>query len=331
MSLSAEQLEIRKGKVMASDVAAYLGFNPHASAFNAWALNLGKDTFEGNPATDAGNFLEEGLLKLATHRLGFGGYSLPGTVFKDYHTWAGCTPDGIFGHGEGIQIKVHGLHQAKHFKGQPGDADWHDNDLIPEWHLCQVLWEMWVCEVNTWWLGCHFGGGDFRLYHINRDDGLLNLMVDRAHDFWKKHLDPEGPQEPPPIDGSDAASDYLRRAFPRNNGNMLAESPEGAAMWAERYHESHVKGKEYAAAKSEAQNHLIAMLGEQDGIEGICTFKAGKPKDKTDWELVAHDIWRDLNKASINEVEPLENYITSQTTTPEPSRRFNLKWKPEQG
>lgn len=329
MGLTQEQKIVRRGKGMASDISAFTGFNPHASAFDAWLGNLGKSTFEGNAATHMGEILEKVLVEEAAERLQKGGWQSPGTLFHPAEPWAGCTPDALFPDGTGIQIKNHGFHQLRHFVSSPDGIPTPHNDLIPEWHLVQCLWEMWVCNAHVWYLGCYFGGAEFRIYHLERDQELLDLLVKQMREFWKKHLDPEGPQDPPPIDGSAAATDFLRRAFPKNDGKMIASSGE-AAMWAERYHETHNRLKEMERAKQEAQNHLIQMVGASDGIEGICTFKAGQDKPKTDWESVAKELVKRMDSLLPGKLDP-SPLIETYTTTPEPSRRFSLKYKPEQG
>jgi predicted phage-related endonuclease len=68
-----------------------------------------------------------------------------------------------------------------------------DNDLIPVYHHMQCQWEMGVAGFRRWVLAVYFGGDEFRLYRIERNDLMLAMMRRRAHEFWRRHLDPSGP------------------------------------------------------------------------------------------------------------------------------------------
>lgn len=345
-SLSDEQLEIRRGKVMASDLAAYAGLSPWTSPISAWALNLGYEEFEGNDSMSAGIHLETGLINWAVEKLEAKSYSLPGTIFHKQYPWAGCTPDAIVWGAEdkpiGLQIKLHGLWMAADYAGQPGEAGEYDNDLIPAHYLVQCHWEMFVCHgagfegyTDEWLLGSYFGGGDFRIYRLKRDDSLIKGLLKFAEGFWKRSLDPAGELLAPPIDGSDSSAAYLRRKFPKSNGNMI-KPPAGALEWAERYHSSHAHIAEYTKAKAEAKNTLIQMVGDNDGIEGICTLRAPKASAQTDWEGVAREIFENLPKSPFEASSTLaqaasltmDDFVKDHTTTKEPGRTFLLKWKP---
>lgn len=331
MALTDEQKAARYLKIMASAVAAYAGMNPYATPYKQWAQDMGLDVFEGNLATRVGEAVEEGLVKLAAELLEMEvqEYPVP-TLFHPDYQWGGATPDAILSSGEPLQIKAHGLHAARHFAGMPGDDGEWDNNLIPEWHLCQVTWEMWVYSahraknIKSCWLGCQINTTDFRLYHIRFDRDLADLLRDRSYAFWQRHLDPKGPQDAPEIDGSDFAGEYLRKMFPRNDGTILPLDPD-MIPWAERYAEAHNRLKELETAKKDAQHHLIQAVGEADGMEGVCTFKAPKPKAKTDWEALAKRLFANGSFSSTE----WEGELEAHTTIAAPSRRFNLTFKPE--
>jgi len=329
-------LEIRKGKVMASDLAGYMEFNPHAGPLETWARNLGHSAFEGNALTEIGLAVESGILTLAAKHLkqdnkkfykelgkkiGNAKYVsewFPGTVFHPVKSWAGCTPDIYFpAIGEGVQAKNHGLNAAQHFAGLPGELGEWDNNLLPEWHLVQCQWEMFVVGAKTWWLAALIGGNDFRMYHLRRDDDLLNMLASRAEAFWKKHLDPTGNQEPPDADGSDSSAEYLRRAFPRVERPELLPTTEEARETGERYAQASAKLKEWESAKAEAKHRLMQLIGAAEGIAGVCTFRESKGTPKTDWEALAKTLpgW--------------EQAIDAHTKATGGHRTFRLTMKPE--
>ncbi len=334
--LTDEQHKARVGCAMASDISSYSGHNPWSSPFTAWAKNLGIEGIEdkGSYHSHMGLALEGALLEEAGRRLEKNCLPAPGTIFHPKSKWAGCTPDGIFEDKSGIQIKNHSFYMARLFDGKPDEEEPPHGHLIPEMHLIQCTWEMMVTGATRWYLGAYFGGNDYRIYHLHRDQELIDILVENMHEFWKEHLDPKGPQTPPDLDGSASVASYFQHKYPKNNGEILTEVPEDAPKWAERYHQAHNNIKEWESAKSEAKNNLVSLTGEYDGIEGICTNKAPAPKDKVDWEQTARQIHKDMEDAGESEGlafgDDLEKYIENNTTTPEPSRRFNLKWGPSE-
>ncbi len=314
--LSLLQLLFRKGRVMASDAAAYLSLDPWRSAIAAWASNLQLVPDEGNVRMRAGLYLEAGLCEWAKDDLGRESYERP-QESTPYLDWAGATPDMMFPEGDGVQIKVHALHMAADYDGMPYEYGEWSNAQVPERYLIQCQHEMLVTGAEQWWLGPYFGGGDFRLYPIKRDNDLLDLMQTQLYAFWKRHLDPNGPQEQPPIDGSDSASSYLQFKHRRVAGNLLPATDE-ARLLAQRYAELRSRGKEIEVAQREAQNLLCDLVGEAEGIEGVVTWRSDNPKPKTNWELVAKTFKTWPRKAK------------AHTTRRDPQRRFYLKYQSEE-
>ena len=297
MPLTTEQLELRKGKVMASDVAAYLCLSPYQGPLSAWAQNQGLDVPVMNDAMQAGTFLEDGLIRWAMTRIGYSVFGTPGTIFHPVHKWAGCTPDAefypkapesvAFETQDGIQIKVHALHMAAKFNGSPEDSDPPHNDLIPAHHLVQCQLEMFVTGALVWWLGAYFGGADFRLYRLYRDEELIKMLRDRTYEFWRKHMDPAGPMETPPATGYEADEAVLKRLHPLPRLPLLQPTDRHYEL-ADRYQSLSARVKELEAARDEAKNLLCQSIGDADGIEGVCTWKLVIRKPKPDYKFIAN-------------------------------------------
>ncbi len=109
---SAEWFEARKGRVTASMVGAILGHSPHMTRKDAMrsmvrsALGV-ESEFQGNIATQHGNYHEEGAIfdytletKIEVQKSGF----IP------HEDWAGCSPDGLIGFSGvegGLEVKCH--------------------------------------------------------------------------------------------------------------------------------------------------------------------------------------------------------------------------------
>ena len=204
--LSPEDEEKRKHRVTASPLAAYLGFHWYQSPSEAWEYHTGLREFKRNRSVEMGEYLEPGLVRAATDRLGWHEYTYPcETVVSPDYPWAAATPDVMLwnpiGNGiatpTGIQVKNQYSHMRKTYKGSPGTFGPADNTLIPPHMLAQCLWEMMVTGSQRWHFAAYLGGGDFWIFNIWRDQPAIDRLLARAFEFWRRHIDPDGPMERP--------------------------------------------------------------------------------------------------------------------------------------
>lgn len=337
--LTDAQKKGRQGKVMASDVAAYLGMNPYTSPLEAWALNLGYSELAENPAMQAGNFLEAGLIDWAQDRFYAPNPSVArttligGTLFRLDEGWAGATPDGAVyvrelrdgkGYGAYIQIKCHALSQAQHYGPEQEDFRLaRGNDLIPEWYLLQCQWEMFVTRHDQMYFGAYFGGADFRIYLIERDQELLDQIVPVLHEFWKKHLDVAGPQERPPMDGSEGASMFLRNRFPHaKKGTKIQPTPDLQA-WVQQYKAARNE-EEQAAEKAETLKHqIIEVMQDAEEVAGLCQYKNVNRQDRVSWDKVWAVVKPMLLGAGVKR-DVIDDLLQRNTTRAPVTRTFRV-------
>ncbi len=201
--LSEQDKADRQGRVTASTVAAFLGFHWYSSPSQAWDYHTGCVAFPANIDTRLGELLEPGLVLYAVEKLKWSRYVYPcGTRISKSLPWAAATPDCLSTDGKmGIQVKNQNPHMTKGYLGKPGSYGPSDNTIVPAYMLAQCQWEMMVTGAMRWWLASYFGGRDFRLYQIWRDNALIERLQSSAHSFWLNHLDPDGPRTRPSDDG----------------------------------------------------------------------------------------------------------------------------------
>lgn len=204
--LTQQDIEIRKTRITASTIASFLGFHWYQSPSQAWDLHTGIRQFEMNDSVRMGEYLEPGLVKAITARLGWKGYEYPcSTVISKEYPWAAATPDvaKIFSPTEGtdtgwgIQVKNQNPHMKKTYKGSPGSFGHCDNVALPPHALVQCQWEMLVTGAPRWYFATYLGGQDLWIFNIWRDQSMLDQIIPKAGQFWRNHLDPNGPMERP--------------------------------------------------------------------------------------------------------------------------------------
>ncbi len=201
--LSKSQHEIRRPRLPASAAAGMLGFSPYASPMQEWEVHMGIRPFDGNEdLVETGLEMEDGIARGLARTLKWGRMERSPTLICE--NWACATPDRLFHqHERGLQIKNHGPHMAKTYRGRPGDKGEWDNNLVPLHYLIQCLFEMRVVrgalcwKSDRWCLGAYFGGNNRRPYLIRWDPVLAETIWGAAYKFWYYHIRPSGDQTPP--------------------------------------------------------------------------------------------------------------------------------------
>ena len=274
IGLSEKQQAIRTQGIGASEVARVLGLVP--GAIDVYAAKTGEgEPFEGTTLTEFGQRIERviGEAYLDRHVEEKIRIYTPGTIVYPQHSWALASPDRVVApEGLGrpareqwlrvLEIKTVFFSSAEYGEGA---------DEIPERHLVQVAWQQEVCGVEDATLVA-LVNGDYREYPLKRDREMGGLLLQAVEKWWVDHV---LARVPPPVDGSAAYTEYLRRRYPLDSGPMLDPSPEAEAIVA-RLREVKAATKEAKATEEEIANQLRALLGNAAGIQGLCTYRMQK-------------------------------------------------------
>ena len=219
-ALTPKQQAIRRERVTASTMAAFLGYSPYSSPLEAWKVHMGYQEFVPNEDTEGGQDFEEAIVqagerlkipeweyRLRPRSLQLSANPDDDTLIDPFHPWLCATPDFVADpfHTAGdwaIQVKNHRPHMTKAYKGNPSGG-W-DNELVPKHILIQCQTEMIVLSGFTGrpqlqvYLCCHFGGPTPRVYRIRRDEGLQAGLLKAGLAFWAAHINyPAPPNDVP--------------------------------------------------------------------------------------------------------------------------------------
>lgn len=267
MSLTARQLDIRRGGLTAGDMRAIVGEDPYGrTPHDVFLSKLGleKPVNETEPM-EWGNVLEPEILKRIGRKSGLHVLPVPSeelTVVHKVHKRHIATPDALLsttpdGAPEALgEAKAVGLHAM---------AGWGDTgtDEIPDWCLVQVTWQMHVKQIPV----CHVGallGLETRHYTIRLDTELEGVLVDECDRFWRDHVEP---RKSPPIDGSEGSRRMLSAIYPRNNGTMVLAGADAEAL-ARAYFSAKGARDASDAHLERVRQALIVIAGDADGIQG---------------------------------------------------------------
>lgn len=183
------------------------------------------------------------------------------------------TPDGI------LEVKTAGMLRADEWGEE-------DSDQIPEEYLLQAQHEL-MCRPGR--VVCHIavliGGQKFRKYQVPRDPELICLMEDGYRNFLARVDAGQAPE----IDGSYAASEYLRTMYPTDSGEEV-ELDEKAEDLATRYLAAKAAAEDaerevYAVGNGLREWMAARALASRNGYS--VTYKQEKDRRVVDWPAVA--------------------------------------------
>jgi putative phage-type endonuclease len=183
--LTNEEIQERRLYIGSSDVAAILGLNPYRNATDVWMDKTGRVEPEviESKQIDLGNMLEPVLVQAAAD-------TLQDTVEfnkRFYSDWRTAQVDGwLVSRQEVIEAKAVGLYNPRFDRGEWGSEG---TDEIPLLYLTQVLWQMHVSGAQNAYVTALIGGGvGHRLYHVPRNQELIDRIEEHMSDFWHNHV-----------------------------------------------------------------------------------------------------------------------------------------------
>lgn len=348
-----DQAAARRQGIGASEGAAALGLDPYGSPVQLFALKLG--LIEPEPPNDdtrIGQTIEPFLLEEYRRRLGgrflmadeiaerYAGRCFPGiqegqvTVRHVAHPWLFATPDRVLARNgdrlRGVEVKNRGRYTATEW-GESGSQD------VPHAALVQCLLGMECLGLDEWGLGAYFGGSDFRTYIIERDDEVLQALLEGLYEFWHEHV--EKADAPPPIRGDERESRVLAAIFRKHDLTMVAP-PEPTADLLVDYFALRARLKEAEGEEQLMKAQLQQAIGAHLGLElpdgRYVTWKKNKDGLAVEWEAVARELadrFKFLAKGQLNEeVDRLMLETVAGNTAPKIGPRvFRMQAEPKKG
>jgi putative phage-type endonuclease len=246
--------------VSASEISAVLGISPWATPFSLYYQKKDDWRVPVTEAMEMGHRLEPVVADLLEERLGLqqGIFSMlpAGTWQADNPEWALATPDRLLEWEDSIRQNVE-LKTTTVYDGWGPD----ETDEIPVHYRAQVQWQMLCTDTTRTHVGVLFRGNHFRHYVVDRDETDIQSMLAAADLFMQRLRD----GSPPPVDGSEAALDTLKRLHPDPVDEDVTLPQHLIREWREA-------SNDLTAAKARKEllaNEIRAVLGAAArGIDG---------------------------------------------------------------
>ena len=261
--MDAAQLELRKGFLGASEVAAVCGLCPFKGPLDIWAIKKGYLTDTSSVAAEMGQIFEAPLLAYYARKHGRT-LTQPGTLKHPEFPWMAATPDSLTACQRNVQAKIVGRNMV-----------WHWDDGCPDYVQVQTQAEMCVTGLRISDVPACLGGTDYREFTIDRDDALIGYIVEICARFWHDNI--EG-NVMPEIDGSETARRLLQARFPNPTAGMSEASVDFVEM-ACRYQEVTRAIGTAQEEKDHLANAMKLAIADSAGLKwdgGYVSWKPGK-------------------------------------------------------
>jgi len=240
-----------------SDAATVCGLNPYKSAVELYYEKRGESTPEDisdKPAIRWGNLLEPLVAAEYMRETGRVVRRKNAMLRHKEHPHMIAHLDRVV-QGERIVVEIKTVSQIAYDKGDWGPAG---TDEVPSHYLLQVQHYMAVTGYPVAHLAVLIGGRDFRLYVIERNEALIEHLIERESAFWTCVLEGVLPEVDytNPLAGAD-----VQRIYPDVTDEVVEIGERGAEIH-KQLREIAVSDKENKTAKAALRAELAAMIGQ---------------------------------------------------------------------
>jgi len=258
-----EWLEWRRRGIGSSDAPAIAGLVPGRTPLLVWAEKVGEVAPSVEPPSEEalwGQLLEDIIAREVERRTGFRVRRRRAIIQHDTYNFMLANLDRLihdpqFPRAVPLEIKTTSAHRRD---------EW-DDDGVPERVLVQVQHQIATTGAPAAYVAALIGGQRLVIRTVPRDDELIRDLIELEREFWRL----VETKTPPPWDGSDVASELLRKRYPRATEGAEIVLPPDAIALIERYEDAQRRAKEAEAEAEAAKQALQAMLGDAErGIAG---------------------------------------------------------------
>lgn len=263
--LGREQwLAARRTGVGGSEVAAVLGMSKHASPYEVYLDKRGElpldrpQPVELEEAAFWGHQHEPTIARVFAERTGLGVVEGPGMLAHVERRWMLANLDrAVIERGESapsslLEIKTRSAFQL---------AEWLLG--VPDGPALQTHWYLAVTGYSHAHVAALLGGNRLIIHRVERDESLVEHLVEIVGRFWQNVLD----RVPPPVDGSEATESLLGHFYKVRAGAVTVADPSEVLPLLDRRRELKAREARTEAELREVDNRLKSLAGEAEVVK----------------------------------------------------------------
>lgn len=256
-----EWLSLRRRGIGGSDVAAILGLSKWRTPLDVYRDKIGEGAEQpDSPAMEWGRRLEPVIREKYAEATGLSVDKPDLMLISGEHPYMIADLDGICSDGRLLEIKTA---RSGDGWGEPG------TDEIPEYYMTQAQHYMAVTGTERCDVAVLIGATDFRIYCAERDQELIDMLIQAEAAFWLTHVVARVP--PAPTTAADVRSLYA------DDDGELAEATNDEAVLIGELKTARARLKELEAETKALESKLIVAIGARAGLtiggEKAVTYK----------------------------------------------------------
>lgn len=251
-----EWLKLRRKGIGGSDASVVMGKNPWKSVLQLWEDKTGMTPIEeeGNEYTYWGSLMENVIRKEFIDRSGLKVRQKHYMIFHPDYSFMFADVDGIVTDENGKKC----IFEAKTVSQYRQD-EWKDGH-VPQEYMLQVQHYLAVCGLEKAYIAALIGGNHFVYYVIERDEGIIEKLLEAEKYFWIHNV--QG-NIPPEVDDSKATGDFLSRKYEKSVKQTVRLNGAMESVLAE-YKKVDSQMKDMEKVKTGLSNQIKAALGEYE-------------------------------------------------------------------
>jgi putative phage-type endonuclease len=294
--LTEQQIELRKKGIGGSEAAAVLGLSPYTTPLQVYLQKRGEIDVPQNEAMLWGSLKEPIIRQQYAERTGRV-VRTPEMLFHKQYPFILGNVDGVTDDGRLVEIKTARMPDGW---GESG------SDEIPQPYFIQVQHYLAVTELPVADVAVLIGSADFRMYEIEADKEMQDLIIEGEVKFWENFLKQIPPE---PISYKEVVEKFGK--FSKSN---FVEGDEKCAAAAKKLKELSEMQKAIEAQQEELKAQLMKFMAENEAItyrgKPLVTWKMAKAPER-------------FNQSAFKEAHAdlYQKFVISGT----PSRRFLVK------
>ncbi len=302
MESRQQWLENRKKGIGGSDVAPILGVSPFKTALDVYndKLSLSVEQ-EETQAMKFGKVLEPVIRQMYVEKTNEQLVDTPSIISKDFMI---ASLDGMTKSGKILEVKTARMDRDW---GEPGTSE------IPIYYTAQVQHYLMVTGAKIADIAVLIGGSDFRIYTLQEDKELQEVLFKKESKFWEM-VQSRTPPEP----SSNSDISFLYPKGVQSPIEATQDVVEKIGLLSSLNNEE----KEISEKIDGLKFELKVYMKEHDGISiagrPVITFKNSKNKTIVDWEAIAKHLSEKHN-------ERIDYLMAENSSITEGSRRFLIK------
>lgn len=245
-------LEYRKMGIGGSDVAAICQMSRYKSPMAVYLDKLGETPpLEDNPKMMAGRKLEPLIAEWFAEETGMKVWRRNAIFQHREHPFMLANIDRwLPGQNAGLECKNTSEYCL---------PDWEGTEA-PREYVLQCNHYMAVTGADRWYLAVLIGGWNFQWRVIERDEDLIQSLIEIESNFWNDHV---LAKVPPAYSHQD--TEFLKQQYPNSDSEQYVNLPEEEAwpIMSSLYDARRMK-KIYEEQEETAKNRIKGMMGEAE-------------------------------------------------------------------